>query len=191
VTRRFAIVPSVAAEEILEAAGAEGWIVRAVASEARPDAPPQVVWTTDDGRATVTYVEDDMLDVRYVQVEGPVERVWDALRSRGMVFSAADVAELADAAVTPEEILATASYVGVAAGDTAVPDLLMALERALADPHPEVRRVALMACAYAAWPELLPRLEQIESADPDPEAKALAGRVAASVRASRELGGTP
>jgi hypothetical protein len=191
VTRRFAIVPGVATEEILEVARAESWVDRAVVAEARPDAPPQIVWATGDGPETVTYVEDDILDVRYVQVDGSGERVWEALRSRGMVFSAAEVAELADGAATPEEVLATTCYVGVAAGETAVPDLLRALERALCDPHPQVRRVAVMACAYAGWSELLLPLEQIENADPDPVARELAARVAVSVRASRDARGTP
>jgi hypothetical protein len=180
VSARFPIVPGVAAENILALAQAEGWTPKAVL-EARADSPFQVVWATAAG--IVTYVHDAVLDVGYFQVDGPSTGVIEqALRSCGLIFSTSEVAEMAEACETPQELLAVTCYVGIAADEHPDPGLLRALQRALGDPHPEVRCVAVMASAYARWPQLLPRLEQIERSDPDAKARDLAASIRKAAR---------
>jgi hypothetical protein len=182
VTPRWPIVAEVTPDEVIGLAAEERWVLGSVDDE-QPGSPFQIAWTTADGATTLRYVEDTVLGVRYIVASGPSDAIAGRLHERGVTYSAADVTEMSERARTPQQRLAVTSYAGAAAGDTPDAGLLRTLESALEDSEPEIRRVGVMASAYAGWPELLPRLEQIAREDPDAEARKLAARVAASLQA--------
>ena len=145
--------------------GAQGWeLTREVARG--PKRLFQRHWRTRDGRATIAYVEDHRLGLRFFIVDGEDRdatighlRGAVALKDTESVLVAAESATAPDARVGAILKLARLAPPALDARWKAI--LVAALEH----ENDAVRAAAVLASAYIGWPELIPLLEKNAAKD--------------------------
>lgn len=145
--------------------GAQGWeLTREVARG--PRRLFQRHWRTRDGRATIAYVEDHRLGLRFFIVDGEDRdatighlRGVIALKDTESVLVAAESATAPDARVSAILNLARIAPPALDARWKAI------LEAALEHENEAVRAASVLASAYIGWPELVPLLEKNAARD--------------------------
>jgi hypothetical protein len=157
-------------DDIIELADQERWSP-AGSHPGGSGVPPQVYWTTADGRTHVTWIEDTLVRLPWVQLDGPDEAA----------VAASLVARVE--AVPPDEALA--AWEG--ATDDLGREIALGWATLLAarGPDPRVlavfraamshsRDLALLAtkwCSRAAWPETLALLDEVAASHADADVR--------------------
>lgn len=164
------IAPKCTLDDLIEVANQERWSP-AGSHPGGSGVPPQVYWTPADGRTHVTWIEDTLVRLPWVQLDGPDEAT----------VSASLVARIE--AVLPDEALA--------AWDRATDDLgrevalgwatllaargpdprVLAVFRAAMESSRDLALLATKWCSRAAWPETLALLDEVAASHPDADVR--------------------
>ncbi len=148
----------------------EWWLVHRILLPTRTQ-PKKIVWLTRDEQVAVHFVEDPMVDLDYIIVEGKSEereKVARLIREKLDIYDDEDIAELIENAQTPNERISAVQHAALAAPLEFDETYFKYVTDALADPNPEVRRAALTTTAYVAWRQLKEPMEKVSQSDPDP-----------------------
>ncbi|HEU0299052.1 MAG TPA: HEAT repeat domain-containing protein [Longimicrobium sp.] len=167
-TIRIPLHSSVSQEDFEGVAYTARWSMEALHQQTE-ERPFETEWSTAEGDATINYVRDFLLEVDYVVVRGKAAGATaELIRSRLRTVSVKDALAAAKKARSDDGRLG-ALYQAVLAAESADPQVLELLEKALADEDPEVRRGAIFAAGYAEWKELKEPLERVARDDADAE----------------------
>jgi len=128
---------------------------------ARSGIPAQQVLLTSDRRHLLQVVDDTQLGVRYVVVTGPQE-----VETRTVVEAALPTIGGAEVDRMLDQGEPRALGLAALMHPTARPHVLQAFDRAFIDRRDAVRTFALVASAYARWPELRSRVSRVAGTDP-------------------------
>ncbi|HEY1345687.1 MAG TPA: hypothetical protein VGF54_11910 [Streptosporangiaceae bacterium] len=165
-THRIVLSPRVTRREFEDIAFGSGWRLHEVV-EAAEEHPYEEIWSVDNGRSAVHYIEDGLLGLLYVIVLGEhVDELEASLRRALETVRPADALEWLDDAASAERRVQAAAYLAASAEHPA-PDLIEAFDRLMRDPVADVRRAAIFAATYPAWPELLPLVQNVARDDAD------------------------
>ena len=157
---RIVLRDGVSLDDVDDARLARGWRVANLVT-ARPGVPAQQLLLTRDRRHLMHVVDDAQLGVRYLVVSGPEPSV--VRREIEAALPTVDEESLRGALAAGEpRALGLAALMCTAAR----PDVLQAFDRAFVDRVEAVRVAALVAAAYARWPELEPRIARVAQTDP-------------------------
>lgn len=103
----------------------------------------------------IAVLEDHVGDVAYVTIDGPAAATWaTAVGERARCLDVAEILAMLDDGDDGRQWIRALSRLALLRGERAEPPLLQAWSRALAHPHPAVRRAAIRTCHGARWPEL-------------------------------------
>jgi hypothetical protein len=163
-------------------AGELGW---------RPAGEPQEyaqsherVWTLPDAGTTVTYVDDKLVTVQYLIVEGTDEEVAavrESVNQRAPFYTRDSVRALLDPAADSYDPILGLYVAALIAPPEAEPEVLTWISDAMRHSNPMLRRAAYFATSYPGWREFEPLLVKASQEDPDPEAREMAARALSSL----------
>ena len=115
--------------------------------------PYEEIWSLDNGHSAVHYIEDGLLGLLYVVVLGEhVDEVEASLRRALETVRPKDALEWLEDAASAERRVQAAAYLAASAERPAL-DLIEAFDRLMRDPVADVRRAAIFAATYPAWPD--------------------------------------
>jgi len=165
----------------------EGWILR--------DFTPFIegelfekIWTTEGQDAVIYYIDDPVVQTRYLVVEGPEEAsVADEVRRSLVVATEGEIlaglAPDAAPAVRQRHLFAA----GLLANDPGSDALFRPILDALGDENDYVRYAAVIAAGYANRPEALARVRPLAESDPHEAVRSMARSVVTGLeRVERE-----
>jgi hypothetical protein len=150
--------------------------------------PFEEIWSTPDGRTILHYVEDFILNLRFVAIQGENREATESQLRYALVdaYERAEVLQIAEHATTREESMRAITLVAASASDEPDPEFVKHFRATFAHDEVDVRRLAIFAVAYTGgWPELLESLEHMSSSDPEPEIRDLARRMLVSLKGER------
>ena len=117
-------------------------------------------WRTHDGSATVRYVEDHRLGLRFFTIEGEGrEPTLTNLRTAIALEETESAMTTAESATDPTDRAGAILRIARLAPPAAKVRWTEMLRSGLTHENGAVRAAAVLACAYIAWPELIPLLE--------------------------------
>lgn len=145
--------------------GAQGWeLTREVARG--PQRLFQRHFRTRDGRATIAYVEDHRLGLRFFIVDGEDrDATIGHLRGAVALKDTESVLVAAESATAPEARTSAILALARLAPPAQDARWRAILEAALEHENEAVRAAAVLASAYIGWPELVPLLEKNAAKD--------------------------
>lgn len=118
-------------------------------------------WRTRDGRATVTYVEDHRLGLRFFDVQGEDrDAVIAQLRGAVAIKDTESLLAAAESATEPAARVGAILKLARLAPPAAEARWTALIEAGLAHDNAAIRAASALTAAYIAWPELVPLLEQ-------------------------------
>lgn len=131
------------------------------------DNPYEVIFTAEDG-TSIHYIEDFLLGVNYLLLEGEEPGpLAEDIRKKLPTYSVDETKRLVAQGKTRDELIG-AIYLAAAATSPRFDESLFKLfEIALESDDPDVRSAAILGMGYAAWPEFKALLRRIEATDPD------------------------
>jgi len=148
-----------------------------------------VVWRVDEG-TTVRFTEDNRVEERYFVVTGDdwrsIEDVMADIRSGTDIWSLDDLILEFDGNVYPAGKAEATLRLGVGSPLTVVDPIKDRIITAARNRETRVRRGALWAMAYSAWPEYLDPILRLADGDPD---ERIAHEAAVILRNLSEEGG--
>lgn len=128
--------------------------------------PFEKIWLTADRQTAIHYIEDSMLGVRYLHVDGENRDPITALiQSRIAIYDLDAIRQQIETASDANLAIRATYHLAAIAPAQFDPELFGYFGRMLAHPDSEVRRAAIFATAYAPWVEFRPYLEQIAATD--------------------------
>jgi hypothetical protein len=132
------------------------------------DHPREVIWATPGRKTFVHWVEDFLVQQRYLVVQGDdAEAVAEQLRSKLKTLSPVDVAKRLAGTRDEGDLIDVLYKAGVAAGPEEDSALREVFDAGFRHESPDVRRAAVFAAGYAEWPGLREPLERLAGSDPD------------------------
>ena len=183
-TRKLILSDEVLPEDFREGADEAEW--KLVAEQAGDESIPleHVYRAGVAATSTVHYLEDRLLQVRYVPARGPEA---DAIIEDVVNHFAHAPDELVLEAAEEEtenlqfmiDWLSSATVLGEQAGHERLADLI---DSRLEHECPAIRRVALFCASWLEWPDFRARVEEMVVNDPDPEVQEDAARLASGYR---------
>jgi hypothetical protein len=144
----------------------EEWNIQASIPRTR-DNPYEVIFTAEDG-TSIHYIEDFLLGVNYLLLEGEdpaptAERILGKLPT----YSIDEIQRLVERCRTRDEQIRAIYLAAAATTPRFDASLYRLFEITLASNNPEVRSAAILGMGYAAWPAFKALLQPIEATDPD------------------------
>lgn len=148
--------------------------------------PAELIWSSRDGMSHFHYVDDPIISLKYLAFAGPgAPELYDRAGAELPVLTLRDaLARLSDDE-SEEDRVTTASLLGLLAPAGFDPECFEAMKSLLFAPSRSVRRRAIMAAAYPAWPQFRPLLESLRDGDSEPDVR---GRAEAALEAYDRLG---
>lgn len=172
--RRLILKDEATLDDVRRVAAEDGWEERqTIAADERQ--PLQVIWLVPDRAASVHYVEDTLVGLRYLMFRGyDTDDVRLHAGARLPSYTVAESTALLrdpDPAERRHGVLVTCLSAPIAAETPYLP----ALARAAADPEPAVRHAVILGLGFVDWPETEPILERLATDDADPSVRDAAG----------------
>ena len=117
--------------------------------------PWQIIWMLPEGDTRVIYVEDSLLRINYLVVEGSREVQVAELVQKGLeVYDSSDIDRLRQRDMDPAEAEKLVSVMALLAMDRFDREIYTLFSIALEHPAVSVRRAAVFAITYAPWQPL-------------------------------------
>lgn len=134
--------------------------------------PSEGIYRPRKAEGFVHRLDDPLLGFRYFLVTGADrEAIAETIREATKTVSAADAKTMFDGSKDATERARAIRYVAVTAPDASDAGTLEIFRRALGDDALEVRQAAILATAYAGWPELAELLREVASNDADKDVR--------------------
>jgi hypothetical protein len=180
--RRVVLSPGVSRDAFHNAALAREWRLARLLDPPDRSHPYEEIWLSPDERTAAHLMEDDVVGVTYVLLDG--ERPEDCaaqIEEDLETIGTARATEWLNGAEADERVAAVSHLAVAADPQEADADALAAYTAALADADPAVRAAAAIGAAYLVWPELLEPLQAMTEGDPDADVRRWAGHGAAAL----------
>ena len=138
--------------------------------------PFEKVWLANGDRTAIHYVEDRLIGVRYLRIEGEGQaEIAPRIRANVGVYDRAEITAMFDSVGDDRALVRALRHMGTAAQpDAANFEWLDRFREAAGHPNPVVRRAVVLAAVYTGWPELRPLIQSLASVDPAPRTRARA-----------------
>ncbi|MBW4608227.1 MAG: hypothetical protein KME22_13660 [Hassallia sp. WJT32-NPBG1] len=164
---RIVLKENVSEEEIQHVALSQSWQLHDVILPTENN-PYEKIWFAADGQTSIHYIEDFLLNVRYIAVKGEKPgQVIEQIRQLLNTYSQEEIHQMVENATEPDDLIQAIYYVGAAATSMYDADMFKMFEHMLSHSNSEVRRSAIFATAYPAWKEFCKPLEKLQASDPE------------------------
>ncbi|MCC7173997.1 MAG: hypothetical protein IT159_02280 [Bryobacterales bacterium] len=142
-------------------------------------------WLPRGTGASVTYVDDKLVEAQYLLVGGTQEEVASVRESVSALapfYTKDSIRVMLDPAAGSYNPILGLYVAALTAPPEAEPEILSWFRDAMAHSNPVLRRAAYFATSYPGWREFEPMLVKAGEEDPDAEARDLAVKALASLR---------
>ncbi len=134
--------------------------------------PLEVIWASRNGETQLHFIDDPLIDLSYLALVGvEAEQISDRALESSSAVTLCNALDRVESDEDENERLHTASLLGVLAPVQYEPAVFEAFQKLFASPSAAVRRRAVMAASYPAWPEFQPLLKQLSLTEADPEVR--------------------
>lgn len=148
------------------AAQQHGWVLRKEVM-ATDEEPYQKQWATEDEQIAYVYVEDDRIEVRYIEVRAvDIEDAERELREIVNTYTQDELVALAAMAQTPEQWRDALHKAAVGAPKQYDANYFRIFLSGLQHPDRNVKIAAMEAAPYVHWREFELPLMKMEKSDP-------------------------
>nr|PPQ56748.1 hypothetical protein C5F59_08760 [Streptomyces sp. QL37] len=138
-------------------------------------APFEITWLAPDRGAAIHWIEDHLVRVDYLLVQGPaIAPTVSSLKSRIDFHSSESLQEVFDGTRDSSALMDALHALGVYCSGPFDPDLFALFRWSMHDPDPLVRRVALLTASLTDWPEFIPLVNYVRTHDPSESVRAQA-----------------
>jgi hypothetical protein len=162
---RVVLRPEVTREQVEDAALDLEWLLLKSWPRGQ-DRPYEDVWVDRDEQTWIHYIEDHLVDLRYLVVKGTdVSAVESEARQLLPAYQAEDARRAWDTATTADERVEAVYLLALTAGPEDRSRAVAALQAASSDGDPAVRHALVLATTYVGWPELRRLLELLAKND--------------------------
>ena len=164
---RFPLKELVSENEIYTAALRHDWLWwdKTLANE---DNPYEVVWITDDEKNTIHYIDDHLINLRYLVVQGEaVDEIAKQIHSSLATYTREEIRQTVEEATTRDQYIHAIYQVGIAAPQDYDPELFEWFKIGLSNPDAKVRKATILAIGYVGWLEFRAVLQELKTNDPD------------------------
>ena len=139
---------------------------------ASEESPFERVWFTPDKQTSIHYIEDDIIGINYLVVDGNNQtKIISEILNSLDTFEKYEILDFLQKEINSEEedeYINAVYHLGIiATPDKYEQELFELFEKVFSHPNTEVRHAAIMATHYAGWFELKVPLEKIKNTDPD------------------------
>lgn len=146
----------------------------------------EILWWESNDSRLVRYIEDRLLSVRYLLLEGDhPERLEDELTKQLSFVKRADILRDLTLAVKREEWIIALYRLAAFASASFDKELFEYFERAFVHPEPDVRFAAVFAMTYPGWREFRPILERLSLLDSSADVRNIAEMTLAAFALNR------
>ena len=145
----------------------QGWqLQREIAADATM--PRQILWVTPDGSTSIVYVEDQILQLAYLLVNGPEEATVQKQVVDGLeIYTSESLQRLASPDVATDEAITLVNAAAVMAPADYDAEVFAVVKNALRHADLAVRRTAVFAVTYMPWRQFRDLLVETGKTDPD------------------------
>ncbi|AKF11738.1 HEAT repeat domain-containing protein [Sandaracinus amylolyticus] len=155
------------ADEMMGFANEEYWLLARVI-EADGDAPAEDIYTTEDGRTRIHWIQDPKISRGYIALAGEnVEEVAELIRSGMSILGLEEIRQRALSATSRADRMRSIYDLALAAPIEHDPGIFEIFGSYLEDADPDVRGAAVLAISYVGWREFLEPLRTRASEDAD------------------------
>lgn len=161
---RVALKGDVSREDVENLAWDLDWLLAEMADPSG-DRPYEDVWATADERTAIHYIEDPVLELSYLVVEGgDVDAVVDQIRGAVGTYTPQEALEALRMASSRDEKIEAIYLLAIASGNEDN-EVLTALSKAAEDKDADVRHSVVVATGYLGWRQLRVLLERMRDGD--------------------------
>ncbi|NET62239.1 MAG: hypothetical protein F6K47_40875, partial [Symploca sp. SIO2E6] len=126
------------------------------------------IWLTQDENTSIHYVEDPLIGIRYLFIDGLNQvEICDKISSSLDIFRREEIFNMVHTAVSAEEYVRAIYHVGIIANHDYNMEIFEIFKLAFAHPETKVRNAAILATAYVGWREFEELLRDIIDCDPE------------------------
>ncbi|MER5556018.1 hypothetical protein ABT001_30840 [Streptomyces sp. NPDC002793] len=137
--------------------------------------PFEITWLSPDRGAVIHWIEDHLVRVDYLLVQGPaVDPAISSLKSRIDFHSSESLQEVFDETRDSSALMDALHALGVYCSGPFDPHLFALFRWSMNDPDPLVRRVALLTASLTDWLEFIPLMDYVRTHDPSESVRAQA-----------------
>lgn len=177
---RIILKDEVAEDEINIVAQRNGWVLHKVILST-DISPYEKIWVFSAERISIHYIEDFLINIRYLTLKGEnLSIVKSQVCSSLDIYKREEIFSMMEKAAERSQFIHAIYNIGALATQEFDPDIFDLFKDALANRDPEVRRAAIFATGYPAWPEFRELIEYIQFQDPEPTVRAYASLMLAS-----------
>lgn len=126
------------------------------------------MWHAEEGDAVIYYIEDSLLSIQYIKIEGRevqavAAKIYDSLDA----YTGEEIFHMIDEANDSNDYIRAIYCLGAFAGESFDSKISKYFDTVFSNSDPEVRRAAIFATAYCAWREFDAPLQRLRISDPD------------------------
>jgi len=133
--------------------------------------PFRLIYRPPGSTGLVSYVEDAVVALRYLETDDRAAGALDSIRTRLSMYDAEHVLASLRGAQSADEARLALRSTAVMAPQVCEPQWYEAIGPWFDNPHRGVRLTAVLVAAYLAWPELAPLLEHLAASDLDTDVR--------------------
>lgn len=141
------------------------------------------IWLTEDESTSIHYIEDPLIDIRYLFIHGSKQvEVINAISSYLDLFQRGEIFEMIHKAASTEEYIQAIYHLGVTANHDYDKEIFELFKAVFAHSEPKVRNAAILATSYVGWKEFEEPLKNLSDSDPEKEVQEFAKFTLQSLR---------
>lgn len=166
-------------EEFEALAKTKGWTLeRTILESYQPPRPYERIWLTADGHTHISYVDDWMINRRYLEVAGEdFEDTYTFITAILPTITRDKLPQRLKSVISKESWIALLYLVAILSPVNFDPELYIYYSAGFVHFEPEVRCAAVFATAYAPWHQFEEVLERLAVEDSDPTVRDYAAQV--------------
>jgi hypothetical protein len=134
------------------------------------ETPRETIWLTEDEAVTIHFIEDHLIDINYFLLEGVsdrVQKISELIQSNLQIYSLKEIESFAKTASNENDIIRALYYSAACSSSSFNKNLFSIIKSGIESEEGEVRRAAIVAMGYLAWPEVKSYLEALRDNDLD------------------------
>jgi hypothetical protein len=168
---RVVIKESTSRDDINRLAWKKNWIFHDLMPRSEKS-PYEKIWLTPDEKTAIHYIEDDLIDIPYLLIEGEnQEKLVSEIEFSIGTYNLPELHEMLQKATNRDEYIRSIYRIGAAINQEYNPELFKDFQTLMYHPEVDVRKAAIFATTYVGWVEFKEPLQQLRTSDPEPSVR--------------------
>ena len=143
-------------------------------------APYEVVWTSEDELSSIHYIEDHMVNIRYLQIKSEkVDAITDFVQTLfpDELYRSNQIFQMVDKAESPKVQARGLAYLAVSAPSEFDQSYYDLFDQALQSPDIDLRLATLLVLSYVEWAPIKRLVREVSLKDQDKQVREAASTI--------------